>query len=88
MSSPRLLSYAAFTLTACLLLSPALARAQTLDSGVGIGPSQQLSTPPDSDPINRPGAMQRAVKQRRANAMQSRSRQGMPATTGSTTAPR
>ncbi len=49
-----------FLLSAGLSLSPAPLRAQTLDSGVGVAPSQKLSTPPNADPINQPGAMRRA----------------------------
>lgn len=49
-----------FLLSAGLSLSPAPLRAQTLDSGVGVAPSQKLSTPPNSDPINQPGAMEHA----------------------------
>ena len=53
---------------AVLWMAPLPLSAQTLDSGVGIGPSEKLSTPPDADPINQPGAMRRAVRQRQLDA--------------------
>ncbi len=76
----------AVALGAGLWMTPAALRAQTLDSGVGIGPSQKLSTPPDADPIDQPGAMRRAVAQQQLAAMKARKHQVPPAN-GSGSAP-
>ena len=45
------------------LLAPVALRAQTFDSTAGTAPSEKLSTPPNTDAINRPGAMERAYGQ-------------------------
>lgn len=47
-------------IAAGLSLAPITLCAQTLDRGVGTGPSRELSTPPNAAPINQPGAMRRA----------------------------
>lgn len=59
-SATRSLLVLGFLVGAGCSLAPAPLRAQTLDSGVGVAPSQKLSTPPNADPINQPGAMRRA----------------------------
>lgn len=52
-------------LLALKLGSCTAASAQTLNNGVGTGPSTQLATPLNADPINRPGAMKRALQSKR-----------------------
>ena len=64
MLSGRVRSIPIFLLGAGLLLTPIALRAQTFDSTAGTAPSEKLSTPPNSDPINRPGAMERAYTHR------------------------
>ncbi len=56
----RLLS---ILLAGAALLAPVALRAQTFDSTAGTAPSEKLSTPPNADPVNRPGAMERAYGQ-------------------------
>ena len=50
-------------LAGAALLAPVALRAQTFDSTAGTAPSEKLSTPPNTDAINRPGAMERAYGQ-------------------------
>ncbi len=64
MLSGRVRSFSTFLLGAGLLLTPVALRAQTFDSSAGTAPSEKLSTPPNSNPINRPGAMERAYGHR------------------------
>nr|WP_321985908.1 hypothetical protein [uncultured Lichenicoccus sp.] len=75
-------------LGAVLWMVPVTLRAQTLDTGVGIGPSEKLSTPPDADPINQPGAMRRAVAQQRLDAARAKQHRTTPATSGGSAPPK
>ncbi|WP_428376909.1 hypothetical protein [Lichenicoccus sp.] len=71
-----------------LCITPSVLRAQTLDSGAGIGPSQKLSTPPNADPINQPGAMRRSVQQQHLNAMRAKTHQTAPVSGGGSAPPK
>ncbi len=52
-----------FMLAAMIVLSATPVMAQGLMSGTGMGPSQQVATPPDSPAIDRPGVQPAAPVQ-------------------------
>ncbi len=54
----------AIVLGTSLALPPRAGLAQTPDSAAGTGPSRAVSIPPNTDPINQPGAMRRAYTHR------------------------
>ncbi len=60
---PRLVAIA---LVAAMAASPLAAAAQTAESAAGTAPSQALSRPPNTAPINQPGAMREAYAHRAA----------------------